>query len=809
MNTHNFKFASRTLRKNKFSSFVKIISLVVTMSFSLILFIYLQNVLSYDKFHHNYKRIYRVGTHFINMNSGSEDLFDITGDNLGRLLKSYYPEIEDVVRIRKFKQKDVQYDDRHTLERNIIAADSNFFDVFTFDFIVGDKSSSFNGVNNIILTETMSHKYFGKNNPVGKCLLIDKKEYFVTGILKDSPSNSHIKFDAVISLSPRPLYDNLFNLQCQTYILFKHDNINIKDLSLKYPAFREKYLAEYEGYFNIQYKYFFTPIIDIHFDYKAKDRWFPNGNKVMTFVVVFVLIVLIILASINYINMSIFSSLKRTKELQIRMVLGTNRILLINLFLVETIIYFIISFIISVIAVLFLFLKTSFGDLIGIDLQLNYLSINSILLILISIFLIIFISLGLFSAFFISFFAYLKAFKNKFSSIKSMKYFRNSLLLFQFLITAIVLSFMLLMNKQLNYIKNKDLGFDKENIMVIPTKKGVETVNIVAFKNSLREESNVLSISAADDLPLNEVAFKQTKTINEKGEKIEKIMNLLIVDDNFINTLGIELVEGRDFIENSTEDRFKGYLVNEAFVESMGWENGVGKPLQAFGGPLNRQEGGSVIGVVKDFHYYSLQHKIEPLYIALYDENGSRRSDLGMYHGIIIIKLNKNNINHTVKAIEKKWSQFFPDQICDWSFLDDRIENLYKKEREQNKLILFISFISILLSCLGLISIFMSFLLSKEKEIAIRKVQGINLVQIILLLFKNVYLTVFMALIISIPITLWAFNNWFNQFLYKANINYTIIFIITGFTILTIAFFSVASIMIKAAKKSPAVVLRQ
>ncbi len=796
---NHLKFATRIFLKDKFFSTLNILGLALGISVSLVLLLILQNDLTYDQHYPNHKRIYRLGCHY--QITGMDEWVARTARELGPILKADFPEVQAIVPVKPMDRTLVKYESKENLkifyEENVIHTDSTYFRVFTHYFISGDVRTCMNDPHALVITESTARKYFGEDDPYDKSLLIDNTFWKVTAVIKDLPENSHLKFDIALSGLPdyrewtikegRPISEAFWNPDVYMY-LFVPENYDPENFYKKWPAIYAKYFKETGDQVSGKNAPILEPLANIHFYSDLQDNE-PHGNKAFLYAITCIGILIILLACINYMNLSTAKSISRTKEIMIKKIVGSRRRTMVLSFLSESILLSFISMILAIVIVFLLLNSTSFNLLIGKNLSLDFLHNQVLLFGTIGITLGIGFLSGLYPAFYLPGMPTIKTLKGAFKNSKSSLILRKSLITIQFAISIFVVVCTLFMHDQINFVQNKDLGFDKDNLLVLPILDTLVFNKIPTVKNELLLNRNILAVTAAQDVMGMGVGSSVMYGESETGMKQEGGVLCLFVGDDYLKTMGMTLISGRDFQPGPKVDEKGMYIANESAVELMGWgKNALGKKVHFWGG----ENAGQVIGVVKDFNVNSLYQGVDPMFIVKghWDK------------GFLQIRLTGDNLPETIKYIKDKWSQYDPNHPFEFFFLDQRFNEQYKNDVLQNKLLSILSFICIFISLLGLLGLSAFAATQRTKEIGVRKVLGANIPDIILLLSKDVLLLVILSAILVVPVSWWVITRWMENFAYKTQLDYSLYLMVTALS-LVFVFLTIMIQSLKTARSNP------
>ncbi len=801
------KIAIRNLLKYKFYSFINVTGLAIGIATCLLILLFVQDELNYDKYNEKAARIYRV---IADMKFGGNS-FNTT--NLGapaaEVLVNDFPEVEKAVRIQTTGSWFVQYGEKSFKENYIIKTDSTFFDIFTIPLLYGNPKTALNKPNTLVLSKKMADKYFGEEDPVGKILkLNNNKDYIVTGVFKNIPSNSHFHADFIISLQFKNSDNNnywLGNMSYVTYILFQK-NHNYKNFETKLPFVVEKYMGpEIERFTSKSMKEFLAegnkaglylqPLTDIHLYSNLMSELEPNGDIKYVLIFSIIAVFILLIACINFMNLSTASSSQRAKEVGIKKVLGSDRKDLIKQFLTESIV---MSLLATMLALIIIQLAIPFfNNLTRKELTISYLTNYQFLAGILILTFFIGILAGSYPALFISSFKPISILKGKVRSGSKSGLLRSSMVISQFAASIIMITATIIVFTQLNYIQGKKLGFNKEHQIVIHDTH-ILGKQIQSFKNEIISDSRILSGTIANTLPIESLG-NSNGTIRERDINDQKMTSMQSwhVDYDYIPTLGMEISNGRNFSKDFGSDS-SAVIINEAVAKHFEWDEPIGKHLSQYTShdehnPLSTYK---VIGVVKDFHFESLKNSIAP--VLLFLSTSSKYS---------VFRFKGEYTAEVINFIKSKWERFAPGSQFEYSFLDKDYDNLYKAEQKVGDIFSVFAFLAIFIGCLGLFGLAAFTAERKTKEIGIRKVLGASISGLIYLLSKEFAKLIFLAFIISVPIAYYFMNNWLQDFAYRIEINWWV-FVLSGGVSLLIALTTVSYHAIKSATANPVDSLR-
>ena len=803
---NHLKVALRNILKHKFYSVINISGLAVGIATCLLILLFVQNELNYDKFHENSDRIYRIVTDF--EMGGKPYKRAAVSPPVGFTMANDYPEVETVVRLRSGGTLFMRYEENSFKESEVLYADSTFFKVFTILLTNGNPETALTKPNTMVISKKMAEKYFGKKDPIGKVLRVDDKDDFqVSGTYDRIPANSHFHAEFILSLASLPGSLNpswLRDITYKTYLLLK-ESADFRTLEAKFPAMVKKYigpelqtrlgksLEEFEEGGG-KTGYYLQPLTDIHLYSHLPVELQPNGD--IKYVIIFSAIAffILIIACINFMNLSTARSAKRAKEVGIKKVLWSEKKMLVGQFLTE-------SLLMSVIATIFaLFIiqlaLPYFNNLAGKELEISYFSNKQLLLGIFFITLFIGVLAGSYPAFFISAFKPIEVLKGKLKLGTKSGLLRSSLVVFQFAASIIMIICTTVVFKQLNYIQNKKLGFTKEQVLII-NDAFILGDQVQSFKGEVVKNSSVLSGTVSGYLPTE--SDRRSKGIFKDGVldvKSATQMQRWGIDYDYINTLGMEIIKGRNFSRGFGSDSMS-VIINESAAKFFEWDDPLGQILGYL--ETNKKDQVkkfNVIGVVKNFHYESLRNSIEPLLLFL-DKSDSK----------VAFKVNSANISQLVSFIKEKWNEFVPGQPFDYSFMDDEFNDIYNAEKRIGEIFSIFALLAILIGCLGLFGLAAFTAEQRTKEIGIRKVLGASVRGIVFLLSIEFAKLVGIAFLLSIPVSYYYMNEWLQEFHYRTELG-LFTFIFAGALAILIAMITVSYHALKIASTNPSKSLR-
>ncbi len=800
------KIAWRNLVKNKAFSVINITGLAVGIAVCLLITLYVVDELSYDRYNENADRIYRVDADV--KFGGNELRLAVASDPMGATLKKDYPQVEEYARIYASEgSKLVKKGNEFIEEEHIAYADSTLFNVFTLPAVAGNTKTALNEPNTVVISASAAKKYFGSTEVLGKAIEIDKTPYKVTAVIKDIPHNSHFNFDFLLSMDNVDYqFGNYLSMNFQTYILLKKGT-DYKAFEKNFTQVIQKYIfPQAQQFMQIKsmdefYKagnkleYHLMPLTDIHL---RSDR-FPelgvNGNIQYVYIFGAAALFILLIACINFMNLSTARSANRAKEVGIRKVLGTERKNLVLQFLTESTLMAIISLILAV-AIAYSTLPL-FNNIAAKSLSLNNIFSLQILPFLIALPFIVGIIAGSYPAFYLSNFKPVSVLKGKINTGFKKNILRSSLVVFQFAMSIILIIATVVIYKQLNYIQTSNLGFSKDQVLII-NGAGTLGTNREAFKNELLAMPGVSSGTLSSYLPVASSRSDNSYSkdaIMDPGNALS--MQTWVVDYDYIKTMGMNIINGRNFSKSFGTDS-SGIIINEAASKVLGYTNPVGKKIYT-----NFQTATSndlisytIIGVVKDFHYESLRQNIYPL--------GMR---LGNQAGLASFKVKATNVQSLIKQAETTWKKLAPGMPFSYRFMDDAFDNMYRAEQRVGEISITFSILTIFIACLGLFGLVTYLAEQRTKEIGVRRVLGASVRGIVQMLSKDFLKLVAIAFVFAAPLAWWSMHRWLQDFAYRINIEWWM-FAMAGLGALFIALITVGSQAIKAALANPVKSLR-
>jgi putative ABC transport system permease protein len=792
------RVAFRNLRNHKAYSLINIIGLAVGVACCILILIYVLDELSYDKFNRHYDRIYRVEWDL--KIEGRELNMASSPTPLGATLLRQFPEVAQYTRICPTPNMLIRYKNNIFNETGFFWADSTLFDIFTMPFIEGDPETALVQPHTVVLTESLARKYFGSENPMGKVMNFeDGTPYTVTGVVKDCPLNSHFKYDMFASMSSADFvkYGTWLNGGLYTYVLLK-GNASPSFVQRKIPSLIREHagpelykalgvtLGDWEKKGN-SYRLHLEPLTSIHLHSHLEDELQPNGDIKYVYIFSIIALFILLIACINFMNLSTARSSLRSKEVGVRKVLGSSKSQLVRQFLAESFLLTFISILAAVVLVeLFL---PAFNGLVGRHLQTGYfnswLAIPALLVTL----LIVGLIAGSYPSFFLSSFQPAKVLKSSAAGNKG-NFLRSGLVVFQFIISIVLFVSTFVVYTQLRYIQNAKLGFDKDHILVIQRAWALEN-HADAFKQELLKNRDIVDASNTSGMPGQAFDESVFRTDNAQNGQ-QYLMSVISSDYDFTKAMGIKIEEGRYFSREFPSDS-QSVVLNESAVRTFGLTDPVGKRIRFAGDNIPLK----IIGVVKDFHYGSLHEEIRPLVMML-------RLGQTPYFAI---QFKTSNVSGFLSYVRDEWRKFVPGKPFEYYFLGENLDQLYRAEQKTGKIFTSFSALAILIACLGLYGLAAFTAERRTKEIGIRKTLGSSVAEIVFLLSKQFTKWVLLANIVAWPVAYFAMNSWLEDFAYRVDMT-PWAFIVSALAALTIAQLTVGFHAVRAATSNPVESLR-
>lgn len=789
------KIAIRNIRKNKLYSFVNIIGLTVGIVGCILIGIYVWNEITFDSFNKKADRIARVTMAY--QYSGKLTETAMTGTKVGPQFKRTFPQVESYVRTMKYSLS-LANGEKAYEEKNVLYADEDFFKIFSFPLLQGNEATVLNGPQKMVLTRKTAERYFGKADPVGKTLRINggTKDYEITGIVADAPTNSQIQYDLIISFASTNAFktEKWSEANYVTYLLL-NDAGQIPALNGQIKEYMKKVGREE---FNIaagssDYKTFSVePLKAVHLYSSIGEGLEPKGNITYVYVLSIIAVLILLIACVNYTNLATAQSVSRGTEIGVRKVLGAGRAQLLKQFLGESFVITLLALVLAIIVSTMLL--PLFNSITGKEFSTDMLLSPATLLMMLALGVLISLIAGTYPAFILSNTKLASILKSGLQVTNAGGGLRKSLIVFQFVISVFLVAATLIVMNQVSYIQHKELGYNREQILVMPVDYKTKMV-YESLKDAIRLNAGVVSVTGSYEDPTS-IGWGDGITADDGNGKKELSLNATPVDIDYLKTMGMQLAAGRDFTRadftlQDTTDNYKNYrasyILNEKAAKDLGWT-----PEQAIGKTIERGSPGMVYGVVKDFHFESLHTPIGPLLIFLDTTQVAQ----------LFVKIKKENIASTIAALEATWKTRVAHRPFDYHFLDDDFNSLYESEQRTAKIFSLFAGLAIVLACLGLFALAAFTTIQRTKEIGIRKILGANTSSIVLLVAKQFLVLVGIGILIATPLAWWAGNSWLQDFAYRINISWWI-FAIAGMSAILITLVTVSYHAVKVSMENP------
>ena len=799
--------ALRCIRQNKIFTLINIIGFSIGIASCIFITLWIRDELSFDTFHTKAGRIYRI------LIQETTHIQPRTPHPLAQQMVLEFPEVERAVTMSPIwgplltrAEFSVRYKDFIFDEKGIFSVDTTFFEVFDFPFLAGDPKTALNEPMNMILTRGMALKYFGSvENAMGKTLRINNQvDFTINGVVENVPKNSHFTFDFLVSyvsmkqsdrqqnngrLSPYYTWEDFGHYN---YIVLREGadaksvekKLNDWMLKQKFIPLSEKVIQQVK---DNSFRFLLQPMTDIHLRSNIIWELGTNGNILYVYIFFTAALLILIIACVNFMNLSIAHSMKRAREVGIRKTIGVQRWQLILQFLIESALLTIISAIIA-----FLLVETlmpAFNNFTGKELSIfTFLSLKPIILLATGILLISIIA-GSYPAFFLSSFIPYEVLKGKLKTGSAPLAIRKALVIFQFVISIFLIICTFVIYKQLSYLRNCNLGFDKEQVVIVPMKDGDVRSKYEGIRSVLLSDGSILKVAASSNIPGGQF---NRNFIRPDGSDEDKNVSETFVTADFFSLLDIKTAEGRVFSGDFSGDSTSGFVINEATARLYNWDTPVNKTITYYGDVLTNAHG-TIIGVVKDFNIHSLHQRVDPLIIIL------GRKYLFTY---VLIKIAPENIPATIKFIEKTWKQFDTQHTFTYSFLDEVFESQYRGEENMGNIFRIFAILAIFIAALGLLGLSNFMIEQRTKEIGIRKVHGAGVIAILWIFIRQFATWILIASVIAIPLGSYFAGNWLKNFAYRTSVG-VVIFVFAIFIAIAITLFTISYQVLRTARMNP------
>lgn len=743
--------AIRNIIKERIYSAINILGLTIGITCSMFLLLYILDELSYDRYHTKADKIYRIVSNIKEPDNAFT--WAVAQIPMADELRDNYPEVENAVRFFPTGRNLYKNGDQQFYEEEFYLADSTVFDMFDYEFISGDKNTALDNPFSIVLTESIAKKYFGNQDAMGQSLQNqDNEEYKVTGIIKDVPQNSHFRFDALQSRNSIPDYQGSWGgFGVYTYIELPRGY----DLSKLYTSLDSIVSQKVDPIFKdvgISVKYELQPITDIHLHSKIQDEAESGGDISYIYIFGAIACFMIIIASINYMNLATARSTNRSKEVGVRKVMGAQKPQLITQFITESVLIAMISLLVSM-ALIYLLLP-AFNSLANKSMPFSYVLQTPVMLTLIGIVIFVGIIGGSYPAFYLSSFNPVSVLKGKGASKGGSVLFRKTLVVAQFSISIFMLISTMIVFDQLDFIRNKDLGFVKERVIKISLSERELRQREGVLVEKLKQSPLVESVGMANAAPGEGIGKILIKVEDSDGKMVDRGVDLYSAGFDFVPTMGMEIVQGRNFSRDVPSDTTYAVLVNEAMVKRMNWADPIGRKFQFGGrnGPIDKK----VIGVVKDYNQNSLYDAIEPLMIVL---NDNLRN--------VFVRTREGDVRESLASLESIWNEVNPNFPFEYNFLDQDFDSQYKADEKRSKIFTAFSGLTLAIACLGLLGLAAFTTEQRTNEIGVRKVIGASVPSLVVLVTKEFFILVAISMVIAFPVAWYFTDGWLQNFAYR------------------------------------------
>ncbi|HAS41797.1 MAG TPA: hypothetical protein DCS93_15060 [Microscillaceae bacterium] len=802
------KTTLRNLLKNKLYTIINILGLCLGMSCVLLIVLYVNDELSYDTFHSKAARIYRVESLY----KGKNETHNATSPGpLAQRLVNDFPEVAQATRVA-FGGNSwfVAYQKKKFFEKDIRTADANFFDIFSHKFLLGNPKTALQKPNSVVLTETLARKMFARpQEALGKVLQIDdvNSSYTVTAVVADVPANAHFSFTALFSINSldKKAYKNFLeswsNHNMYTYVLLK-PGTSITSLQAKMPAFCKSVMDPQDGDFKGENALLFKALTDIHLAPKVSRDIAPQGNITYLYIFSAIALLVILIAIINYINLASARAFTRAKEVGIRKVMGSTSRQVIYQFMIESTLLVLLAALLSlsVVEVLMPFFNQLTGKVLSLRQFFDPISISAF----VGMIVLVGVLSGLYPALVLSNFKLVKIIKGRFTHSRQGITLRKGLVVFQFAMSTTMIVSTLVVYHQLAYVQNKDLGFNKEQVVILPLQDYASRQKIPVLKQELEKYPQITKVADANLVPGYGGGVSRNTLQLETAEGMQELtVDQAKVGYDFFDLLDLQILQGRKFDKKFATDAQKAVIVNETLVKQMQWTKPLGKKVGYYVNDAKHKNGyriayAQVVGVVKDFHRKSLRSKIAPMVLQIVPNGGWR----------VLVKVQPQNLSQTMDYLAQTWEKagvIYPFRAY---YLDQKFAEQYRTDQKRGQIFLFFAGLAIFIACLGLFGLATFIAQQRKKEIGVRKVLGASIPQILRLMARDFVLLVILANLIAIPVAYWGLQDWLTNFAYRTSIPWYLFAISLAFT-LFLSLLTISIQSVRAARVNPATVLKE
>lgn len=792
----NLTILLRILWRNRFTTFINVFGLAVGLCACLLIYIYVENELSYDQHHSKKDRIYRVSSEITL--TGQTDKFGYSSFMLSPTLKQDYPEVEEAVRVMPLKKQTMWVENVPFQFEDNLMSDEGFFRIFDYEFLEGNPATALTEPGSAVITDEVAQKLFGNTtNVLGKTIQFTRRPYKVTAVVKDVKNNSHLYFNTLLSINSiapaleQQLSTDWFYMRQTNYLLFKTTSQG-KTFGPKLVQFKEKHINPWlkENTLQANLKYHMQPLTDLHFDKEFQDGYTKGGNKSYLYIFACVAVFILLIACINYLNMATATAAKRAKEIGIRKTAGADSRTLFWQFMGESNLTAMGAILL---AVLLSILAIPYFNTLA-DKNLSFPLSGSVALVLLGFLLFTGFVAGAYPAFVLSRMQPVTVLKSQKTKGGSGQWLRQFLVGFQFFISVGFILCTIVVFSQLYFLKNTDMGFNKDQILVmrVPAADSSFVGRFEVVKQELSQNPNILKIAGSSAIP-GELSGQLFHFIEMPDhQKIEKTINIMLVSHDFIDMMGLKIKQGRNFTREMKTDDSSAFILNETAVKEFGWKDPF-SPTISNGFGYN----GHVIGVVNDFNFQSLHKAIEPVVMVL-DRN---------INGNLLIKIKAGKEKETLAFVENIWKKYSRKFPTEYTFLDENFNKYYRSEEKMMTLFGWFSVLNILISCLGLYALITFILEQKVKEIGIRKVLGAGLSNLVFVISKDFVRLIGIAALMALPLSAWAMHRWLQDFAHRISLEIWM-FLAALILVLVISIITMLAKIYPAAQANPSKSLR-
>lgn len=789
------KTALRIMMRNKGYSFINVAGLSVGIAATLLIAIYVVDEFSFDRFHRDAPLMYRV--YFSGRLQGTEITAATSAAPVAEAMQASIPEVKETVRFGLWRTMPLSYENKNFTEQHFLVADSNFFHFFDFNLVHGDPATALKGMNKLVITESAARRYFGDENAIGKILLrgAEKTASEITGVVKDPPHNSHIPFDMILSGESWDYMDDTQWTSNNLYTYIKlHSGANVDKVNDQMKALAEKNMgAELERFLGMTFAQFreqgnnvglnLQPFLDIHLTSGISDDLTPGGNRQYLYIFIAIALFIILIACINFMNLSTARSANRAKEVGVRKAIGALRRKLIFQFVSESLLYSFISMVLAV--VIISVTLDGFNLLSGKELTAKMLADPMVIAGLLIFTLTVGLLAGGYPAFYLTSFKPTEVLKGKIRAGFKNSMLRNSLVVCQFIISIALIFGSVVVYRQLKFMQEKNLGFNKENVVGL-----LHTMSLgkdaEAFKNEVNAHPQFKGASYANRLPPH---IDWNSAFRKGGSEQDFLLSLYFVDEDHLSTMGYTMTEGRFFSRDFPSDT-AAIILNETAYKAMGFTDMEEATVLSYNGPAPRPL--KVIGVMKDFNYESLRSNVKPMAILLGEEPNFTMA----------IRLAEGNTQEQLTLLESIWKKYSPSSAFEFTFLDEDFDALFRAEQRLGKIILVFTILAIGIACLGLLGLAAFTAEQRAKEISIRKVMGATVAQVLVLLSKDFAMLVVLSFVIASPLAWYAAESWLEGFANRIDLQVWML-AVAGAISLVVALIIISLQSIRAANENP------